>query len=118
MAECAEKPAKSGFGHCPCWRPRGFADRGLHRSCIVNLEKVTKVEPYSKDNHMVVLGNGTQLPGSRSGYPRLRKFSRPDAGEVGLVSQAGVSALALQFVEEEAHQHPVVADTAQSFQLR
>jgi two-component system LytT family response regulator len=46
----------------------------IHRSYIVNLEKVTKVEPYSKDNHMVVLSNGTQLPVSRSGYARLREF--------------------------------------------
>ncbi len=46
----------------------------IHRSYIVNLEKVTKVEPYSKDNHVVVLSNGTQLPVSRSGYARLRDF--------------------------------------------
>jgi two-component system, LytTR family, response regulator len=46
----------------------------IHRSYIVNLEKVTKVEPYSKDNHVVVLSNGTQLPVSRSGYARLREF--------------------------------------------
>jgi two-component system, LytTR family, response regulator len=46
----------------------------IHRSYIVNLEKVTKVEPYSKDNHMVVLTNGTQLPVSRSGYARLKEF--------------------------------------------
>jgi two-component system LytT family response regulator len=46
----------------------------IHRSYIVNLEKVTKVEPYSKDNYMVVLSNGTQIPVSRSGYARLRDF--------------------------------------------
>jgi two-component system, LytTR family, response regulator len=46
----------------------------IHRSYIVNLEKVTKVEPYSKDNHVVVLSNGTKLPVSRSGYARLREF--------------------------------------------
>src|SRR5580693_2243831 len=51
--------------------PDGFVR--IHRSYIVNLEKVTKVEPYSKDNHMVVLSNGTQLPVSRSGYARLRE---------------------------------------------
>jgi len=44
----------------------------IHRSYIVNLEKVTKIEPYSKDNYVVVLSNGTQLPVSRSGYSRLR----------------------------------------------
>jgi len=46
----------------------------IHRSYMVNLEKVTKIEPYSKDNHVVVLSNGTQLPVSRSGYARLRAF--------------------------------------------
>lgn len=44
----------------------------IHRSYIVNLEKVTKIEPYSKDNYVVVLNNGVQLPVSRSGYARLR----------------------------------------------
>jgi len=44
----------------------------IHRSYIVNLERVTKIEPYSKDNHVVVLTNGAQLPVSRSGYARLR----------------------------------------------
>jgi len=46
----------------------------IHRSYIVNLERVTKIAPYSKDNHVVVLSNGTQLPVSRSGYARLRAF--------------------------------------------
>jgi len=44
----------------------------IHRSYIVNLERVTKIEPYSKDNYVVVLSNGGQLPVSRSGYARLR----------------------------------------------
>ena len=46
----------------------------IHRSYIVNLERVTKIEPYSKDNYVVVLGSGQQLPVSRSGYARLRAF--------------------------------------------
>jgi two-component system LytT family response regulator len=53
----------------------------IHRSYIVNLEKVTKVEPYSKDNHMVVLSNGAQLPVSRSGYARLREFLEQTRGK-------------------------------------
>ena len=44
----------------------------IHRSYIVNLERVAKIEPYSKDNYVVVLNNGAQLPVSRSGYARLR----------------------------------------------
>jgi len=46
----------------------------IHRSYIVNLEKVVKIEPYSKDNYVVVLSGGTQLPVSRSGFARLREF--------------------------------------------
>ncbi len=46
----------------------------IHRSYIVNLERVTKIEPYSKDNYVVVLGSGQQLPVSRSGFARLRAF--------------------------------------------
>jgi two-component system LytT family response regulator len=46
----------------------------IHRSYIVNLERVAKVEPYGKDRHIAVLANGTQLPVSRAGYARLRAF--------------------------------------------
>ena len=44
----------------------------VHRSYLVNLEKITKIEPYGKDNHVVALTNGARLPVSRSGYARLR----------------------------------------------
>jgi two-component system LytT family response regulator len=44
----------------------------IHRSYIVNLERVARVEPYGKDSHVAVLANGTQLPVSRAGYARLR----------------------------------------------
>ena len=46
----------------------------IHRSYIVNQERVTKNEPYSKPKHVVVLTNGVQLPDSRSGNARLRTF--------------------------------------------
>jgi two-component system, LytTR family, response regulator len=46
----------------------------IHRSYIVNLERVTRVEPYGKDSYVAVLPNGTHLPVSRSGYARLRAF--------------------------------------------
>lgn len=44
----------------------------IHRSYIVNLERVTKIEPYGKDTHLSILRDGTRLPVSRSGYGRLR----------------------------------------------
>jgi two-component system LytT family response regulator len=46
----------------------------IHRSYIVNLERVVRVEPYSKDSHVAVLTDGAQLPVSRAGYARLRAF--------------------------------------------
>jgi two-component system, LytTR family, response regulator len=44
----------------------------IHRSCIVNLERVAKVEPYGKDSHVAILHDGVRLPVSRAGYARLR----------------------------------------------
>ena|SRR5579864_3786318 len=44
----------------------------IHRSYIVNLERVTKIEPYGKDTHVAILSDSTRLPVSRSGYGRLR----------------------------------------------
>lgn len=46
----------------------------IHRSYIVKLEKIAKIEPYGKDSHVVVLASGTQLPVSRNGYSRLREL--------------------------------------------
>jgi two-component system LytT family response regulator len=46
----------------------------IHRSYIVNLERVARIEPYGKDSHVAVLHDGTQLPVSRAGYARLREF--------------------------------------------
>jgi two-component system LytT family response regulator len=44
----------------------------IHRSVIVNLERVAKIEPYAKDSRVAVLSDGTQLPVSRAGYDRLK----------------------------------------------
>ena len=46
----------------------------VHRSYIVNMEKVSRVEPYAKDSHVAVLANGAQIPVSRSGYARLKEI--------------------------------------------
>jgi len=44
----------------------------IHRSVIVNLERVVKIEPYAKDSRVAVLSDGSQLPVSRAGFERLR----------------------------------------------
>ena len=46
----------------------------VHRSYIVNLERVSKVEPYGKDTHVAILSTGVQIPVSRAGYARLKAF--------------------------------------------
>jgi len=44
----------------------------IHRSYIVNLERVTRIEPYGKDSRLAILADGTRLPVSRTGYARLK----------------------------------------------
>lgn len=44
----------------------------IHRSYIVNLDRVVRIEPYSKDSRIAVLSDGKQLPVSRAGYARLK----------------------------------------------
>jgi two-component system, LytTR family, response regulator len=46
----------------------------VHRSYIVNLERVVKIEPYGKDTFVAILSGGVQLPVSRAGHARLRAF--------------------------------------------
>jgi two-component system LytT family response regulator len=46
----------------------------IHRSYILNLERLKKLEPYGKDTHVAILADGTRLPVSRSGYSRLRSI--------------------------------------------
>jgi two-component system LytT family response regulator len=43
----------------------------IHRSAIVNLERVSRIEPYGKESRIAILGDGTRLPVSRTGYARL-----------------------------------------------
>jgi two-component system LytT family response regulator len=45
----------------------------VHRSYIVNVEHITRLEPYSKDNYVAVLKSGEKIPVSRSGYKMLRE---------------------------------------------
>lgn len=44
-----------------------------HRSYIVNVQQITRIDPYEKDNHVAVLRSGFKVPVSRSGYGRLKE---------------------------------------------
>lgn len=43
-----------------------------HRSYIVNVQQITRIDPYEKDNHVAVLRSGIKVPVSRNGYVKLR----------------------------------------------
>jgi two-component system LytT family response regulator len=53
-----------------CLAPDSFVR--VHRSYIVNLERVVRIEPYGKDSRLAILADGTRLPVSRAGYARLK----------------------------------------------
>lgn len=44
----------------------------IHRSYIVNTQLITRIDPYEKDTHLVLLNTGIKLPASKSGYSKLR----------------------------------------------
>ncbi|MCP4158357.1 MAG: response regulator [bacterium] len=46
----------------------------IHRSYLLNIESLKKIEPYSKDSRLAILNNGKKLPISRTGYTRLMEF--------------------------------------------
>jgi two-component system LytT family response regulator len=43
----------------------------IHRSYILNIERLAKLELYAKDSHAAILRDGTRLPVSRNGYAKL-----------------------------------------------
>jgi two-component system LytT family response regulator len=53
-----------------CLDPARFVR--VHRSYIVNLERVARIEPYGKDSRVAILVDGARLPVSRAGYARLQ----------------------------------------------
>lgn len=45
----------------------------VHRSYLINLNEITKIEPYERDNFLVLLRGGEKVPVSKTGYSRLRQ---------------------------------------------
>jgi len=48
----------------------------VHRSYIVNVGAVARIEPLGRDSHCAVLRDGVRIPVSRSGYARVRDLIR------------------------------------------
>ncbi|MCE7863418.1 MAG: response regulator [Bacteroidetes bacterium CHB5] len=44
----------------------------VHRSYILHISQITKIEPYQKETHLAVLRNGQQIPISKTGYSKLK----------------------------------------------
>jgi two-component system LytT family response regulator len=43
-----------------------------HRSYIVNVQEITRIDPYEKENHLAILRSGARIPVSKSGYGKLK----------------------------------------------
>jgi two-component system, LytTR family, response regulator len=46
----------------------------VHRSFILNLERVVRIESYTKDTRLAILSDGSQIPVSRAGYLKLKQL--------------------------------------------
>jgi two-component system LytT family response regulator len=46
----------------------------VHRSYLLNIDRIARVELYAKDSRVAILRDGTRLPVSRAGYARLSEL--------------------------------------------
>lgn len=44
----------------------------VHRSYIIQLSQLTRIEPLEKDTHLALLKNGVKIPLSKTGYSKLK----------------------------------------------
>jgi two-component system LytT family response regulator len=43
-----------------------------HRSYMINIQQVTRLEPYEKENWLAILRSGNKIPVSKTGYSKLK----------------------------------------------
>ena len=53
-------------------QPHHFAR--IHRSFIINTQLITRIDPYEKESHLVLLTSGAKLPVSKAGYLKLKEM--------------------------------------------
>jgi two-component system LytT family response regulator len=51
--------------------PRQFVR--VHRSYIVAVQEITRIDPYEKDSHLAILKSGAKVPVSKTGYVKLKQ---------------------------------------------
>ena len=50
----------------------------IHRSYVLNVDRLARVELDSRENRIAILADGRQLPVSRAGYKRLSSLLCPE----------------------------------------
>lgn len=45
----------------------------VHRSYLVHVNQITRIEPYQKESHLAILRDGKQIPVSKTGYAKLKE---------------------------------------------
>jgi two-component system LytT family response regulator len=51
--------------------PRYFVR--VHRSYMVAIQQITRIDPYEKDSHLAILKSGAKVPVSKTGYVKLKQ---------------------------------------------
>ena len=51
--------------------PRYFVR--VHRSYIIAINQITRIDPYEKDAHLAILKSGAKIPVSKTGYVKLKQ---------------------------------------------
>ncbi|MDB5022270.1 MAG: response regulator [Mucilaginibacter sp.] len=45
----------------------------VHRSYILKIQDITRIDPYEKDAHIAILKSGAKIPVSKTGYAKLKQ---------------------------------------------
>ncbi len=45
----------------------------VHRSYIIKIQDITRIDPYEKDAHLAILKSGAKIPVSKTGYVKLKQ---------------------------------------------
>jgi two-component system LytT family response regulator len=51
--------------------PRQFVR--VHRSYMLSVPEITRIDPYEKDSHLAILKSGAKIPVSKTGYVKLKQ---------------------------------------------
>ncbi|MDQ3681924.1 MAG: LytTR family DNA-binding domain-containing protein, partial [Bacteroidota bacterium] len=43
-----------------------------HRSFIINVQEITRIDPYEKEGYLAILKSGSRIPVSKNGYAKLK----------------------------------------------